>query len=62
MMKKRGFATQAVAIVMAVAFVTMSCNAEVGVGVAYPVYGGWGGTPYGGPYGGVGVGVGIPIW
>ena len=62
MMRKRGIETRVVAVLMALVVTVMACDATVGVGVAAPVYGGWGGTPYGGPYGTVGVGVGIPIW
>ena len=62
MMRKRGVGTRVVAVLMVLVVTMMACDATVGVGVTAPVYGGWGGTPYGGPYGTVGVGVGIPVW
>jgi len=62
MTRKRGLGIRVVGVLMTIALVTTACEATVGVGVGVPVYGGWGGTPYGGPYGTTSVGVGIPIW
>jgi hypothetical protein len=43
-------------LVMALGLANTACRASVGVGVSFPIGGGWRG-----PYGGVSMGVGIPI-
>lgn len=49
----------AFAILALLALGSVACQATVGVGVAVPVYGGWG--PYG-PYPYGGVYIGGPVW
>jgi len=44
-------------VLLGLAVLAAGCNANVGVGVSVPIFGGWGG-----PYGGVSIGMGFPIW
>ena len=56
MSRKRTRRALVAGLLLALGLANAGCRASVGVGVSFPIGGGWRG-----PYGGVSMGVGIPI-